>query len=91
VWALLFGWTLFLGFAAAALVQALTIVGLPTALTFVGFAKFILVPFGHDIRPQYLPTTVAELQAHRRRGNAAQNVQISPLAGRGAPMGDNAV
>jgi uncharacterized membrane protein YccF (DUF307 family) len=101
VWAVLFGWTLCLGFAAAALVQALTVVGFPTALTFVGFAKFVLMPFGSDIRKQFLPTTVAELHAHRA-GLAAVDAEgapqqqggggkVGPLADRGAPMGENAV
>ena len=50
MWALLFGWTICIGFALAALVQVLTIIGIPTALTFFGLAKFALLPFGNDIR-----------------------------------------
>jgi uncharacterized membrane protein YccF (DUF307 family) len=65
VWAIFFGWAIFLGFLFAALVQALTIVGLPTALTFGKLGRFALMPFGAEIRNKFLPTTVEELRAHK--------------------------
>lgn len=41
-----FGWPLFLGHVAAALVQIPTIIGIPTAVTSVQMAVFALWPFG---------------------------------------------
>lgn len=41
-WLLFFGWGLALAHVAAALVQALTIIGLPTALTQLQLAAFVL-------------------------------------------------
>lgn len=50
VWAGLFGWSIMLGFVMAAIVQCLTIVGIPTALTLVELATFALLPFGSHIK-----------------------------------------
>lgn len=41
-----FGWPLFLGHVASALVQIPTIIGIPTAVTQLQMAKFALWPFG---------------------------------------------
>ena len=46
----LFGWSIMLGFVMAAIVQCLTIVGIPTALTLVELATFALLPFGSHIK-----------------------------------------
>ena len=49
VWAGLFGWSIMLGFIFAALIQCLTIIGVPTALVLLELAKFALLPFGSHI------------------------------------------
>jgi Inner membrane component domain len=45
-----FGWPLFLGHVASALVQIPTIIGIPTAVTQLQMAKFALWPFGQGDR-----------------------------------------
>ncbi len=52
-------------------------------------------PFGKDIRPRHLPTTVSDLRASRG-GMHTVNAQMElpngiPLSAKGAPMGENAV
>jgi uncharacterized membrane protein YccF (DUF307 family) len=49
VWAGLFGWSITVGFVLAALIQCLTIIGIPTALVLLELAKFALLPFGSHI------------------------------------------
>ncbi|PSC70697.1 serine threonine-kinase 4-like isoform X1 [Micractinium conductrix] len=61
VWCTLFGWHLALIHLAAALVQVLTIVGAPTALTDLQLAAFALWPFGRHLRKRQLPTTLDAL------------------------------
>lgn len=50
VWLVLFGWGLALAHLGAALIQALTIIGIGTAITQVKIAVFVLWPFGKEIR-----------------------------------------
>lgn len=101
VWAGLFGWSIMLGFVMAAIVQCLTIVGIPTALTLVELATFALLPFGSHIKTRFLPTTVAEVEAHRKARDLGdtEGAPVSrggdggagPLSMKGAPMGADAV
>eukprot|EP00208_Stichococcus_sp_RCC1054_P003611 CAMPEP_0206134600 /NCGR_PEP_ID=MMETSP1473-20131121/103_1 /ASSEMBLY_ACC=CAM_ASM_001109 /TAXON_ID=1461547 /ORGANISM="Stichococcus sp, Strain RCC1054" /LENGTH=141 /DNA_ID=CAMNT_0053526217 /DNA_START=399 /DNA_END=824 /DNA_ORIENTATION=+ len=96
VWLLFFGWTLTLLLAAAAVVQCLTIIGIPTALAMTEFMKFTLWPFGQDIRMRHLPTTPADLRPGRSNLPNIANVQMEPpgpgsLSSKGAPMGESAV
>lgn len=64
-WLVLFGWPLTLGHLTAALAQALTIIGIPTAVVSLTLARFALWPFGQSIRRRSLPTTVEELRQGR--------------------------
>lgn len=96
VWLFFFGWELTLLLLAAAIVQLFTIIGVPTALNFLEFAKFTLWPFGKDITPKYLPTSVAQMRSdvggrHMPNVRMASHGSQKPLSGQGAPMGDNAV
>lgn len=83
VWVIFFGWAIFLGFLFAAIIQALTVVGLPTALTFSKLGMFALWPFGKDIRKKFLPTTIEELRAHKaaEKGGQQANGQQQPPRG----------
>lgn len=67
VWLIFFGWALALLHLAAALIQALTIIGIGTAITNVKLAAFALWPFGRGIRTKFLPTTIEELEADKQR------------------------
>lgn len=66
VWAVLFGWALTMAHLATALVQALSVVGIPTAITNVQLASYVIWPFGRCIRDRALPTTLDELLASRQ-------------------------
>lgn len=101
IWAICFGWFICLGFVAGAIVQTLTIIGIPTALTLVTLGKFALMPFGCAIRQKFLPTTVAELRAHAA-GTLSTEYEGAPvskggdgrsvsLASKDAPQGLDAV
>lgn len=74
VWLLLFGWALACLHLAAAVVQALTIIGLATALVNLELAVFVLWPFGRGVRERFLPTTVEEL--HNRQAQREENGTI---------------
>ncbi|PRW33276.1 Integral membrane [Chlorella sorokiniana] len=79
VWCILFGWQLALAHLAAALVHALTVIGLGTALTNVQLALFALWPFGRGLRRRQLPVTVAELE--QQRAAAAADSRTARLLG----------
>ncbi len=49
IWALLFGWWLALGHLAAALLCALTIIGIPFALQHLKLAGLAFLPYGRQI------------------------------------------
>ena len=83
VWCLLFGWSLCIFHLTAALAQALTIIGLGTALTQLQLALFALWPFGRSLRHRQLPTTVwhADAQPNLRWGSSctpAAGVRLPP-------------
>lgn len=64
VWLVLVGWALAMGHLMAAMVSALTIIGLGTAYTNIRLMLFAIWPFGQAIRDQYLPTTLEEYKRH---------------------------
>jgi uncharacterized membrane protein YccF (DUF307 family) len=64
VWLVLVGWALAMGHLMAAIVSALTIIGLGTAYTNIRLMLFAIWPFGQSIREQYLPTTLEEYKRH---------------------------
>jgi uncharacterized membrane protein YccF (DUF307 family) len=64
LWLIFFGWPLFLGHVASALVQIPTIIGIPTAVTQLQMAKFALWPFGQGVRRRFLPKSMEELNEH---------------------------
>lgn len=66
VWLILAGWALALGHLMAAMVSALTIIGLGTAWTNIRLMLFAIWPFGQAIRDQYLPTTLEEYKRHEQ-------------------------
>ena len=58
--------------------------GIPTALTSLQLAVFALWPFGQEIRPRFLPTTLEELHEHERR----EAEQQQPLTAQEATAAD---
>ncbi|KAL6782646.1 hypothetical protein ACKKBG_A07580 [Auxenochlorella protothecoides x Auxenochlorella symbiontica] len=75
VWALLFGWPLVLAHLSAALIQALTIVGLSTAILNVKMATYVIWPFGRSLRERALPTTLEELDRLREERAVEKSTQ----------------
>lgn len=61
IWLIFFGWGFALLHLFAAIIQALTIVGIGTALTQLKLLSYIVWPLGRDIRKKRLPTTLEEL------------------------------
>ena len=49
VWIVLIGWWVALGHLAAAVVNAITIIGIPFAVAHVKLAAAALTPFGHEV------------------------------------------
>lgn len=50
IWAVLFGWELFLSYLVAAIANAITIIGIPNAIACLKFMKLSFAPFGATIR-----------------------------------------
>jgi uncharacterized membrane protein YccF (DUF307 family) len=67
VWILVFGWWLALGHLFAALVNAITIIGIPFAVAHLKLAGAALTPFGHEVTPPGAPTTGLQVRPLGRR------------------------
>jgi uncharacterized membrane protein YccF (DUF307 family) len=72
VWLVFFGWAIVLLFWASALIQALTIIGIGTAIQMFELSLFALWPFGRGIRHKQLPTTLEELHVQKAAKKAAK-------------------
>ncbi len=51
VWVLVFGWWLALGHVVAAILTAITVIGIPFAVAHLKLAGAALTPFGHEVTP----------------------------------------
>ena len=50
IWILLFGWEIAIAHAGAALILAITIIGIPFAVQHIKLIPLALLPFGRDLR-----------------------------------------
>jgi uncharacterized membrane protein YccF (DUF307 family) len=77
LWLALAGWWLAILHLAAALLLALTIIGIPLAIANVKLVPAALWPFGREIVPS--ADVTAALAAHRSEQAAAEQAQQSPI------------
>lgn len=96
VWSILFGWLLTLLLLLVSALQMGTIIGLPTAFRFVELARFTMRPFGKDVVPKSLPTSVEEMNPRRsdyvgQRTNIQMTSNGQPLHKQGEEIGPSFV
>lgn len=72
IWLVFFGWEIVLLFWVVAIIQALTVVGIGTAIQMFQLSMFALWPFGRDIRRKRLPTTMEELQSMKAQKDSGE-------------------